>query len=121
MARILIIDDSPTEVFVLQKMIQNNGHQAMVAVDAEQGFDIAAKEKPDLILMDVVMPGISGFQATRKLSKDERTAGIPIVIVTGKNQESDRAWGLRQGAVDYITKPVNEKMLLAKIGQLVKG
>ena len=115
MAKVLIIDDSPTEQYMLQKMAENGGHEAVTSGDAEEGIKMAASEKPDIILMDVVMPGMSGFQATRKLNKDAETSSIPVIIVTTKDQETDRIWGLRQGALDYVTKPVKEKELLAKI------
>ncbi len=115
MAKVLIIDDSPTELYMLQKMVEKGGHEAITATEAEEGLKMASSDKPDVILMDVVMPGMSGFQATRKLNKDAETSSIPVVIVTTKDQETDRIWGLRQGALDYITKPVKEGELLDKI------
>jgi len=115
MAKVLIVDDSPTEVHVLQTMLTKNGHDVVVATSGEDGVEMAEKEKPDLILMDVVMPGMNGFQATRQISKNEETASIPVIIVTTKDQETDKMWGLRQGAKDYITKPVDEAILIEKI------
>ncbi|MDO6462253.1 response regulator [Granulosicoccaceae sp. 1_MG-2023] len=115
MTRILIVDDSPTEVHVFQNILQNNGFDVDTAADGESGIRRARETLPDLILMDIVMPGINGFQATRKLHRDENTAGIPIVIVTTKDQETDRIWGLRQGARGYIVKPVSEKDLLRSV------
>lgn len=115
MARILIVDDSPTDIQVLKTFVERHGHQSIPAVDGEQAMKKARDERPDLILMDVVLPGMSGFQATRQLSKNPETASIPIIIVTTKGQETDRVWGLRQGAKDYITKPVLEENLIAKI------
>ncbi len=115
MARILIIDDSPTEVHVLKTMLEKAGHQALSATSAEEGLVKAKAEKPDLILMDVVMPGTNGFQATREISKDPDTAHIPVIIVTTKDQETDKVWGMRQGAKEYLTKPVQVSDLLSKI------
>jgi twitching motility two-component system response regulator PilH len=117
MASILIVDDSPTEIHVLKTMLEKNGFSAVTASSGEEGIASAKTEKPDLILMDVVMPGMNGFQATRALSKDAETSSIPIIIVTTKDQETDRVWGLRQGAVDYVTKPANEQDLIGKINQ----
>ncbi len=115
MARILIVDDSPTEAHVLKTMLEKNGFDTLSATSGEDGIAIAKKEKPDLILMDVVMPGMNGFQATRQISKEADTSAIPIIIVTTKDQETDRVWGLRQGAKDYVTKPAQEGELISKI------
>ncbi len=119
MVRILIVDDSPTEVHVLKNMLEKNGFKTLSANSGEDGIVLAKKEKPDLILMDVVMPGMNGFQATRKIAKEPDTAKIPIIIVTTKDQETDRVWGLRQGAKDYITKPAKESELIAKIKDIL--
>jgi len=119
MAKILIVDDSPTEQYVLAQHLQNAGHQTVTAGDGEEGLDVAKSEQPDLVLMDVVMPGLNGFQATRKLKRDPATAQIPVVIVTTKDQDTDREWGLRQGASDYLVKPVEASELLEKLGQLL--
>ena len=109
MAKILIVDDSPTEVHVVSTILEKNGHEVVVAKTGEEGVITAKKEQPDLVLMDVVMPGINGFQATRQLSKQEETANIPVIIVTTKDQETDKVWAMRQGAKDYIVKPIKEK------------
>ncbi|MCW8829421.1 MAG: twitching motility response regulator PilH [Gammaproteobacteria bacterium] len=119
MAQILIVDDSPTEIHVLSSMLEKMGHSVVTAENGEDGIAQAKEHKPDLILMDVVMPGMNGFQATRQLTKDSETAEIPIIIVTTKDQETDRVWGLRQGAKDYVTKPVEEAMLVEKINSLL--
>lgn len=119
MAQILIVDDSPTEIHVLSTFLNKLGHKVTTAENGEAGIAKARAEKPDLILMDVVMPGMNGFQATRQLSKDDETAGIPIIIVTTKDQETDRVWGLRQGAKDYLTKPVEEAILIEKVNALL--
>lgn len=118
MTNVLIVDDSPTEVHVLKGILEKGGHQVSSADNAEDGIKQAKALKPDVILMDVVMPGMNGFQATRALTKDPETQHIPIIIVTTKDQETDRVWGIRQGAKDYITKPVDEKDLLSKIQQV---
>ena len=115
MAKVMIVDDSPTEVHVLQTMLTKNGHEVVVATTGEESVDMAKVEMPDLILMDVVMPGLNGFQATRQLKKEPTTAHIPVVIVTTKDQETDKIWGMRQGAKDYLTKPVDEGNLINTI------
>lgn len=115
MANVLIVDDSPTEVHALKGILEQGGHTVSSADNAEAGIKAAKAAKPDVILMDVVMPGMNGFQATRALSKDPDTQHIPIIIVTTKDQETDRVWGLRQGAKDYVTKPVDSNDLLAKV------
>jgi twitching motility two-component system response regulator PilH len=115
MATVLIVDDSPTEVHVLKGMLERNGYRVAMATNGEDGIKKAKAEKPDLVLMDVVMPGMNGFQATRHLNQDPETASIPVIIVSNKNMDTDKIWGLRQGAKDYITKPVTEKDLIAKI------
>jgi twitching motility two-component system response regulator PilH len=119
MARVLIVDDSPTEIHVLKTMLEKNGYETLTAASGEEGVETAKAEKPDVILMDVVMPGMNGFQATRQLTRDAQTSSIPIIIVTTKDQETDRVWGLRQGAKDYVTKPAEEKELLGKIKQVL--
>lgn len=119
MALILIADDSPTEVYVLQKILEKNGHTVVIAEDGEQAIDVAKSALPQLIIMDVVMPVLNGFQATRRLTKDPETTHIPIVIVSSKNQETDKMWGLRQGARGYLGKPVDEATLMAQINDLL--
>jgi len=119
MARILIVDDSPTEIHVLKTMLEKHGFETLSAESGEEGVVKAAEEKPDMVLMDIVMPGMNGFQATRKISTTEETKDIPIIIVTTKDQETDRVWGLRQGAKDYLTKPVDETLLIEKIAALL--
>jgi twitching motility two-component system response regulator PilH len=121
MAKILIVDDSPTEVHVIQTILQKNGHEVVVAVTGEEGVVTAKDEMPDLVLMDVVMPGINGFQATRQLSKQTETANIPVIIVTTKDQETDKVWAMRQGAKDYIVKPVKEKALIEHINMVLSS
>lgn len=121
MARILIVDDSPTEIHVLKTMLEKHGHQVDAVDNAEASISRAKESIPELILMDVVMPGMNGFQATRAITRDPATQNIPIIIVTTKDQETDRVWGLRQGAKDYITKPVQEDELLIKIKSAIGG
>lgn len=120
MALILIADDSPTEVYVLQKILEKNGHEVAVATDGEQAVAMAHDLLPQLILMDVVMPGLNGFQATRRLTKDSATMHIPIIIVSSKHQETDRMWGMRQGARGYLGKPVTEQELMMQINKLME-
>lgn len=119
MAHILIIDDSPTDVRVFTKLLEKAGYQVSSTSSAEEGITQVKSQAPDLIIMDVIMPGMNGFQATRTLSRDEATAHVPILIITTKSMETDRVWGLRQGARDFVTKPVSEKELLACIEKLL--
>ena len=121
MARILIIDDSPTDTRVFSQMLERNGHEVLTAGTAEDGVALAEREQPDLILMDVILPGMNGFQATRALSRGERTQHIPIIIVSTKGMETDRVWGLRQGAKDYVVKPPVEADLVRRINTLIAG
>jgi twitching motility two-component system response regulator PilH len=114
MALILIIDDSPTEVHVMQTALESHGFRTAVAVNGAEGIKLAREIHPDLIFMDIVMPGINGYQATRALLNDPDTRTIPIVMVTSKGQQADRVWGLRQGAVDYLVKPVSPARLVEK-------
>jgi len=119
MAVILIIDDSPTELHLFQNMLEKNGFRTLVADSGEEGLRQAKTSRPDCILMDVVMPGMNGFQATRKLNQDPATSGIPVIIITTKAQETDKIWGMRQGAVEYLVKPVRENELVAKINAVM--
>jgi twitching motility two-component system response regulator PilH len=121
MAVILIVDDSPTELHLFQNMLARNGFDVLVADSGEEGLRQARTSHPDCVLMDVVMPGMNGFQATRKLTHDAATADIPVIMITTKDQESDKVWGMRQGAVEYIVKPVTEKDLVAKINAVMAG
>ena len=114
MALILIVDDSPTEVYAMKTTLEKHGYQIASANDGLEAYEMARQIQPDMIFMDVVMPGMNGFQATRKLSSDPVTKSIPIVMVTSKDQESDRVWGMRQGAIDYLVKPVSAQRLLEK-------
>ena len=121
MATILIVEDSQTERQVLRKMLEKGGHLVIAATDGVEGIAMARQNKPDLILMDVVMPGQNGFQTTRQLSRDPATQHIPIIIVTTKDQETDKVWAKRQGASDYFVKPVAEEQLLPSIESLLRA
>jgi len=119
MAKILIVDDSPAQVLTLKNLIENWGYEAISAENGDRALEIARQEVPDVILMDVVMPGMSGFQATRKLSKDLATRKIPVIFVSTKDGEADRIWGMRQGAAAYVTKPVNPDTLFTAISAAI--
>lgn len=121
MARILIVDDSPSQLVGLKRVVEKLGHETLTAEDGAAAVETAKAEIPDLILMDVVMPNLNGFQATRTISRDEATKHIPVVLVTTKNQETDKVWGARQGAKAYITKPVDEGELAKTIKDLLPG
>ncbi|RMG34613.1 MAG: response regulator [Gammaproteobacteria bacterium] len=119
MAKVLVVDDSPTELHILTRYLEEGGHQTLTAADGKEGVEVARSEQPDLILMDVVMPGLNGFQATRKISRDPTTRSIPVVMITTKDQDTDREWGLRQGARAYLVKPVTEAELLCTVEEVL--
>lgn len=115
MSNILIVDDSSAHLYAMSQLLEDDGYNVVTAQSGEEGVEKARQNKPDLILMDIVMPGMSGFKATRELAKDDDTKSIPIIYVTTKDQETDKIWGMRQGAVAYLTKPVDGKKLLKSI------
>lgn len=119
MTHILIVDDSPTEVHVFKTILERNQIEVSVATNGDEGIAKAIATQPDCILMDVVMPGKNGFQATRDLSRNAATANIPVIIITTKDQETDKIWGMRQGARDYIVKPANEAELIERINKVI--
>lgn len=119
MAIILVIDDSPTEAQTVTKILERNGYTVHWANNATKGIEMAESVLPNLILMDVVMPGMNGFQATRKISRGAETKHIPVIMLTTKDQETDKIWGIRQGAKDYVVKPASENELIEKIAALI--
>ncbi|KAA0068760.1 twitching motility response regulator PilH [Rhodanobacter sp. T12-5] len=121
MARILIVDDSPSQLLGIKRIVEKLGHETLSAEDGAAGVEVAKQEKPDLILMDVVMPNLNGFQATRTISKNPDTAHIPIILVTTKDQETDKVWGMRQGAKAYVTKPIKEEDLVKALQEFLPG
>ncbi len=121
MTHILVVDDSPTELHVIKGMLEKHGFQVTSALSGEDGVAAAKRIKPDLILMDVVMPGMNGFQATRQLAREADTASIPVIMVTTKDQETDKVWAMRQGAKDYVVKPAKEKDLIERVNSLLRA
>jgi len=119
MAKILVVDDSPTLLAGTTKILEAAGHRVVPAVSGEEGIAKSIIEKPDLIVMDVVMPGISGFQATRQITTNPDTKDIPVIMLTTKDQETDKVWAKRQGASDYVVKPPEKAELLSKIDALL--
>ncbi len=119
MAHILIVDDSPTDAYLVKNILEGQGYQTTEASNGEEGIQKAKELKPNLIIMDVVMPGLNGFQATRKITKSPDTSLIPVVIVSSKNMESDRAWGIMQGAKDFLVKPVKQDELIQIVKKLI--
>ena len=113
--KILVVDDSKTELHHLSDVLGKHGYAVRPAENGEEAMRRLAEDKPDLILMDVVMPGQNGFQLTRSITRDPRYAGVPVIMCTSKNQETDKVWGMRQGARDYIVKPVDADELFSKI------
>jgi len=118
MARILIVDDSPSQLLGIQRIVEKLGHESITAEDGAAGVEVAKRELPDMVLMDVVMPNLNGFQATRTLSREATTRHIPVILVTTKDQDTDRMWGLRQGAKAYLTKPFSEDELAEVIERI---
>ncbi len=116
--KILVVDDSPTERFFTVDLLTKAGYEVITAENGEEGIAKAKSDKPDLVLMDVVMPGLNGYQATRTLTRDDETKNIPVIVCTSKGQETDKIWGLRQGALDYLVKPLNGEELLQKVASL---
>lgn len=121
MSRVLIVDDSPSQLIGMKRTIEKLGHQVITAEDGAAGVEAAKRELPDLILMDVVMPNLNGFQATRTIAKDPKTSHIPIILVTTKDQETDRVWGMRQGAKAYVTKPIDDAELMRVVNEYLPG
>lgn len=119
MSKVLIVDDSPAQLYSLKRIVEKGGLETVTADSGEMALQLASSEMPSVILMDIVMPGMSGFQATRRLTRDEITRDIPVIFVTSKTEESDKVWGMRQGASDYITKPVNPNHLLTTIREVM--
>ena len=119
--KIMVVDDSPTERAYLEGMLKRGGYDVLFADSGAAAIERAGSEQPHVILMDVIMPGISGFQATRTLTRAATTSHIPVVICTTKDAETDRIWGLRQGACEYVTKPVDQNELLKKVAALVRA
>ena len=116
--KILVVDDSPTDRQYMLETLAKKGYQVVTAENGEDAIVKAKAELPDLILMDVVMPGLNGYQATRQITRDDATKHIPVIMCTSKGAETDKIWGMRQGANDYLVKPVDPAQLLAKIAQL---
>jgi len=121
MARILIVDDSQLQQVAIKRIVEKLGHETLTAVDGADGVEVAKAELPDLVLMDVVMPNLNGFQATRTLACDATTKHIPVILVTTKDQDTDRMWGMRQGAKAYITKPFSEDELSEVLERVFSG
>ena len=119
MARIMVVDDSPTDLAAIREMLAAQGHQVGECTEGRDAVERIRADKPDCVLMDVVMPGMNGFQATRALSKDPETADIPIIVISSKSQETDRLWALRQGAREYIVKPVQARDLQEKLAAVL--
>ena len=116
--KILIVDDSPSDRQFLLEKLAEHGYECVLADNGDEAIAKAKTELPDLILMDVIMPGTNGYEATRAITRDERTKNIPVFLCTGKDGETDRLWGLRQGAKDYVTKPIDHHALIEKIAAL---
>ncbi|MDK1023776.1 MAG: response regulator [Gammaproteobacteria bacterium] len=119
MSKVLVVDDSPTEIFQFKDILENLGHEVITADNGRDGVEKATIHLPDLVLMDIVMPGMNGFQATRNICRAAETKHIPVIIVSSKDQETDKVWGVRQGAKGYITKPVDREELISVINKLL--
>ncbi len=119
MSKVLVVDDSPTELSQFKEMLEGLGHEVITAENGEDGVTLAKKDQPDIVLMDIVMPGMNGFQATRQICRGAETEHIPVIIVSSKKQETDKVWGERQGAKGYITKPADSQDLASAIDALL--
>jgi twitching motility two-component system response regulator PilH len=119
MKRILLVEDSTTQAFFTTRVLEKNGYEVIVATNGDDGIEYARQMSPDLVIMDVVMPGANGFQATRAITKGLKTRHIPVVMMSSKDQTADKVWALRQGAINYLVKPVQEAELIATVGQLL--
>src|SRR5688572_9100489 len=117
MARLVIVDDSESQVGTMVEALKNEGHGVMTVTDGESGVKYAKSQKPDLVLMDIVMPGLNGFQATRQITHDPQTSHIPVVLITTKSQETDRVWGTRQGAKAFLVKPIPDDVLMETVNE----
>ena len=120
MAKILVVDDSPSEMAKFRDILTRHQYEVIEAHTGDDGIQKANEFFPDVILMDVVMPEMNGFQATRKLTRDPKTSHIPVVIISTKNHETDRVWGKRQGARDYLSKPITEEALITVIRSVME-
>ena len=114
-----MVDDSPSETTRFVTVLAKQGHQVLTAATGDDGIELASEEQPDIILMDVVMPGTNGFQATRQITRNQATSHIPIIIVSSKNQDADRVWGQRQGASGYLIKPVDDRTLIEAVNDVL--
>jgi twitching motility two-component system response regulator PilH len=119
MAKVLIVDDSKSYRFRLRRLVREWGHEAITARNGKEALQLARSEKPEIILMDIVMPGMNGYQAKRTLARDAETRDIPVIFVSIRNEETDRIWGMRQGAADYVTKPVDPEHLQNAISNAI--
>ena len=120
MRRILLVEDSPTQAYAISKVLEREGYEVIHAKDGEEGINFAMNHSPDLVIMDVVMPGTSGFQATRSIASHKETENIPVVMLTSKDQVADKLWAFRQGALGYLVKPVQEPELLETVDNLLE-
>lgn len=117
---ILVVDDSKTDFLYVKNILDHGGYNVEYAPSGKDGIEAAKRIMPDCILMDVVMPEMNGFQATRAISRAPETASIPVLILSSKSQETDKVWAERQGAIDYVVKPANPKLLLSKLRSLLQ-
>jgi twitching motility two-component system response regulator PilH len=119
MSRILVVDDSPTVLYVVKQMLAEGGYEALAATDGEDALRLASQARPSLILLDLILPKVNGYEVCRQLKSAPETAHIPVVMVTSKTRDADREWGIEQGADDYVTKPFDAQNLLEVIGRFV--
>ncbi|WP_309396450.1 response regulator [Cerasicoccus maritimus] len=119
MAKVLVIEDVQTEILILTKILQSMGHTVMTAGDGESGLELAEREQPSLVLSDIVMPKMDGFQVCRRIKRNPTTKEIPVVLISSKTQDSDKFWGLKQGASDYLTKPINDDAVITTVKKLI--
>lgn len=117
MVDILVVEDSPTVQYVLADMLVNGGYRVLKAADGEEALRVAIEQQPQLILLDVILPKLNGYQVCRQLKANPETAHIPIIMITSKSKDSDRHWAIEQGADDYIVKPFESQAVLETVGR----
>lgn len=120
MAKIIVIEDAKTESLVISRILTNRGHTVLSAEDGAEGLSLVQKELPDLVLSDIVMPKMDGFQVCRKVKRGSTTSHIPVVLISSKSEDTDKFWGMKQGASDYLNKPISEEALLASVNSALK-
>jgi len=120
MAKVMVVDDAYSELQLMESILRSAGYDVVTYLDGDELEEKIAKERPDVVLLDVVMPKRNGYEALRAVRRDERIKQARVIVVSSKSQESDRVWGLRQGADEYLPKPFSPDQLLATVRKFVR-